>query len=355
MNYLSLSSPLLMILCLFTVSACNTEAGEANQISNKANSTKQTKGVVNVYSARHYDTDLKLYQQFQKKTGIKVNLVEAKSDQLIERIVNEGEFSPADVLITVDAGRLYRAEQRGVFSPVASKILTERIPAHLRHPDGLWFGLSKRARVIIYNKKNINAADLKTYDDLAKPKFKQQVCMRSSSNIYNISLLASLISHKGESKAQQWANGVVSNLYRRPQGNDTVNIRAVQAGQCNVSLVNSYYLARVMAADANKVSQVGIVYPNQSITGTHINISGAGVLKHAPNREHAIQLLEYLTENEAQAIYVEQNHEYPIVLSVSGSSAIQRLGQFKEDTLNASQLGKHQAAAVKAFDKAGWD
>ena len=311
-------------------------------------------GAVNVYSARHYDTDLALYTDFTERTGIKVNLIEASSDTLIERIVSEGQYSPADILITVDAGRLFRAEQRGVFAPIQSKVLNERIPAHLRHPDGLWYGLSKRARVVIFNKKKGKPAGLSTYQDLADPRFKGQICVRSSSNIYNISLLASIIQHDGEKPAEAWARGVVANLKKRPSGNDTANIKAVASGQCGLSIVNSYYIARFLASGNQAADKIGILYPNQATTGTHVNISGAGVLKHAPNRESAIRFLEYLTEERAQSMFVAGNNEYPVVSTARASDALKKLGSFKEDKINASALGTNQASAVRVFDRAGW-
>ena len=313
------------------------------------------KEVVNVYSARHYDTDLALYQDFEKNTGIRVNLIEAKSDALIERIVSEGKYSPADILITVDAGRLYRAEQRGLFSPFQSAILAERVPAHLRHPVGIWYGLSKRARVIIYNAKQGKPEGLNSYQDLAKPEFKGKICVRSSSNIYNISLLAAMVGRYGETAAQQWAQGVVDNLRRRPQGNDTANIRAVASGECGLSIVNSYYIARLLAAGNEVGKQVGILYPNQASSGTHVNISGAGVLKHAPNRDNAIRFLEYLTEPRAQFLFVEGNNEYPVVEGAKVTDVIAGMGSFKDDEINASELGKNQAAAVRIFDRVGWN
>ena len=311
-------------------------------------------GVVNVYSARHYDTDLSLYKDFTARTGIKVNLIEAASDTLIERIVNEGKYSPADILLTVDAGRLHRAEQRGIFAPVSSPLLEQRIPAHLRHPDGLWFGFSKRARVIIYNAAKGKPDNLDTYADLADPRFKKKVCVRSSSNIYNISLLASMIGHVGEAQAEAWAKGVVANLRKRPSGNDTANIKAVASGQCGVSIVNSYYIARFIASGNAAGKKVGIVYPNQATTGTHVNISGAGVLKYAPNAKNAIRFLEYLTEARAQSLFVAANNEYPVVSTAEITDVLKTLGDFKEDTINASALGAHQAAAVRVFDRAGW-
>ncbi|MEM6625140.1 MAG: Fe(3+) ABC transporter substrate-binding protein [Pseudomonadota bacterium] len=315
-------------------------------------------GDVNIYSSRHYDTDLALYEDFTEATGIKVNRLEAGADALIERIKNEGEFSPADVLITVDAGRLWRAEEAGLLSPVSSDVLNERLSESMRHPDGLWFGLSKRARVIIYNKEAGLPDKLETYEDLADPEHEGRICVRSSSNIYNMSLLASIIAHAGPEAAEAWAEGVVSNFARRPQGNDTSQITAVASGECRISVVNSYYLARFAASDdpaANRAYEgVGVIFPNQADRGTHVNISGAGVLVHAPNRANAIRFIEYLTEDSAQAYFANGNNEYPAVEGVDGSSAVEAMGDFSEDDLNLSQLGVHQAEAVRIFDRVGW-
>jgi len=312
-------------------------------------------GVVNVYSARHYDTDLALYEDFEKQYGIKINLIEAASDTLIERIANEGKYSPADILLTVDAGRLYRAEQKEIFSPLSSALLEKRVPAHFRHPDGLWFGLSKRARVIIYNTDAGSPEGLNTYQDLTKPEFKGKLCVRSSSNIYNISLLASIIEHKGEEAAGEWTKGVMANLYHRPQGNDTSNIKAVATGECGISIINSYYLARMLATGDSVAKKIGIIYPNQQTTGTHVNISGAGILKYAPNRDNAIKFIEYLTEPHAQYLFVEGNNEYPVVQGAKITDVLASMGTFKEDDINASTLGKNQSLAVKIYDRAGWN
>jgi iron(III) transport system substrate-binding protein len=315
-------------------------------------------GEVNIYSARHYDTDLALYDEFTRETGIKVNRIEADSDALIERIRSEGEFSPADLFITVDAGRLWRAEQAGILAPVSSAVLEQRIPAHLRHPQGLWFGLSTRARVIIYNKAAGKPEGLAHYADLADPRFKGQICMRSSSNIYNISLLSSIIAHKGAAEAEQWARGVVANFARPPQGNDTAMIEAVAAGECRISIANTYYLARYAKGDARDkaiFAAVGVIFPDQDTTGTHVNVSGAGVVRTAPNRANAVKFLEYLTSEQAQRYLADGNNEYPAVRGMAANSAVERLGSFRADTLNAAELGKHQAEAVRIFDRAGWN
>lgn len=313
---------------------------------------------MNVYSSRHYDTDLALYKEFTEKTGIKVNRLEAGADALIERIRREGEFSPGDILITVDAGRLWRAEQAGVLAPISSDVLNKRLPENMRHPDGLWFGLSKRARVIIYNKAAGKPSALNTYADLARSEHKGKICVRSSSNIYNISLLASLIANEGEAAAETWTKGVVANFARRPQGNDTSQIAAVSSGECGLSIVNTYYLARFANSEdpaSRKIFDgVGVIFPDQQLRGTHVNISGAGVLKHAPNRENAIRFIEYLTEEAAQGYFANGNNEYPAVPTVSTSSAVEALGSFKEDQLNVSALGANQSKAVQIFDRAGW-
>ena len=315
-------------------------------------------GEVNLYSSRHYDTDLAMYDNFTAETGIEVNLIEAGADELIERIQSEGEFSPADVLITVDAGRLWRAEQAGVLQPIDSAILNERIPDNLRHPDGLWYGLSKRARVIIYNREAGLPEPLATYEDLADPAHRGKVCIRSSGNIYNVSLLASIVARSGAEAAESWARGVVENFARPPQSNDTGQIRAVASGECGIAVVNTYYLARLAAsedsADRDVAEAVGIVFPNQDGSGAHVNISGAGVVTTSPNRDHAIRFLEYLTGTEAQAYFANGNNEYPAVSGVGASSAVEALGRFSEDDLNASLLGEHQAEAIMVFDRAGW-
>ncbi len=315
-------------------------------------------GEVNLYSSRHYDTDLALYEDFTKATGIKVNRIEADADALIERIQSEGEFSPADLLITVDAGRLWRAEEAGILAPVDSAVLTTRIPAHLRHPDGLWFGLSTRARIIIYNKAAGVPQGLANYADLANPAFKGDICVRSSSNIYNISLLSSIVAHSGADDAEAWAKGVVANFAKPPQGNDTAMIEAVAAGECRISVVNTYYLARYAGGDAKAQAifdAVGVIFPDQGGVGTHVNISGAGVVKTAPNRANAVKFLEYLTSESAQRYFADGNNEYPAAVGLKANSAVEKLGAFKADTLNAAEIGRNQAQSVKIFDRAGWN
>ncbi|GAA0479358.1 Fe(3+) ABC transporter substrate-binding protein [Parasphingorhabdus litoris] len=341
---------LVAALTIFALSACAPGAEDGGKAD------VPITGEVNIYSSRHYDTDLALYDDFTAKTGIKVNRIEAGADALIERIKSEGEFSPGDLLITVDAGRLWRAEEEGLLVPVESEVLTERLPDYLRHPEGLWFGLSKRARVIIYNNEKGRPDNLNSYADLANSVHKGKICIRSSSNIYNISLLSALIAHDGAEAAEQWAKGVVANFARAPQGNDTSQISSVAAGECDIAVVNSYYLARMAGDDEAKAEYeaVGIIFPDQEGRGTHVNISGAGLLKHAPNKENAIRFLEYLTEESAQRYFANGNNEYPAVASVKSASVVEALGEFKEDEINASELGSNQTEAVKVFDRVGW-
>jgi iron(III) transport system substrate-binding protein len=314
--------------------------------------------VVNLYSSRHYQTDEALYAEFTAATGIKVNRIEADGDALIERMKSEGVNSPADVVMTVDAGRLWRAEEAGLFQSAESTLLDQKIPANLRHPDGLWFGFSSRARLIVYNKDLVDPTGLDSYEDLADPKWKGLVCIRSSSNIYNLSLLGSIIAADGEEKAEAWAKGVVANFARDPQGGDTDQLRAAASGECGIAVANSYYLVRLLRSDKSEDQEVGaalgVIFPNQDGRGTHVNVSGAGVAKHAPHKEAAIKFLEYLASDSAQQYFADGNNEYPVVDGVAANAAVAALGSFKIDTVNVSVLGKNQPLAQMIFDRAGW-
>jgi len=334
-------------------------AGAATVVAMLASAGAANAGeVVNVYSSRHYQIDESLYEGFTKLTGIQVNRIEGKGDALIERIKSEGANSPADVLITVDAGRLWRAEQAGLFKAINSPVLNARVPARLRHPDGLWYGLSERARLIFYNKDLVKDGAIRDYEDLADPRWRDMVCIRSSSNVYNLSLLGSLIAAHGEAKAEAWAKGVVANFARPPQGGDTDQIRAVAAGQCGIGVANSYYYVRLLtsakAADRAAAQSVGVVFPNQDGRGTHVNISGIGVLKHAKHTDAAVRFIEYLTSEAAQRIFANGNNEYPVVADVAIKPALAALGDFKRDPLNVAELGKNQPIAQMIFDRAGW-
>ena len=313
--------------------------------------------VLNLYSARHYQTDEALYANFTKHTGIKINRIEGKEDELLERIRNEGSNSPADVFLTVDAARLAKAHELGLFAPLTSKTLDSRIPAHLRTDD--WFSFSTRARVIIFNKAEIKAEDVQTYDDLANPRLKGRLCSRSSSHPYNLSLMASVIAHEGEAKAEAWAKGMVANFARAPKGGDTDQIKAVAAGECGVALSNTYYVARLLRStkpeDMKIMEKVGIVWPNQASTGTHINVSGGGVLKTAPHKEAAVKFLEYLASDDAQRYFADGNNEWPVVESVKVSNpALEKMGKFKADNLPVGNLAMYQIKAQMIFDRAGF-
>ncbi|HUP94730.1 MAG TPA: Fe(3+) ABC transporter substrate-binding protein [Burkholderiales bacterium] len=328
-------------------------------LASNAFAASEPEKILNLYSSRHYQTDDSLYANFTKQTGIRVNRIEAGEDPLIERLKNEGTASPADVLVTVDAGRLWRAEQLGLFQPVKSKVLEARLPDHLRAANEQWFGFSARARVIVYNKAAVNPADVQNYEDLANPKLKGKVCTRSGSHVYNLSLMSALIEHWGERKAEDWARGVVANFARAPKGGDTDQIMAVAAGECGVAISNSYYYVRLLKSDKPEdkkaMQAVALVWPNQKSIGTHMNVSGAAVLKSAPHRDAAVQYLEYLASDAAQNYFANGNNEWPVVKAVKvDNAALASLGNFKMDTLNVSALGKNQPLAQKIFDRVGY-
>jgi len=314
---------------------------------------------LNLYSSRHYDTDRALYDNFTTATGVKVNLIEADGDELIERVQSEGENSPADVILTVDAGRLWRAQEAGLFQPIESEVLTAAIPANFRQPDGLWFGFSSRARVIVYNKDKVDPAELSTYEALTDPKWAGRIAVRSSSNMYNQSMVASMIEANGLEATEAWAKGLVANFAREPEGNDTDQISAVADGVADIAIVNSYYVARLMNSDdpaeQEVASKVDMFFPNQDDRGTHINISGGGVATHAPNRDTAIAFLEYLASPDAQALFADGNNEFPIVAGTPLNN--EYLAQFvdrKTDSLQAEIIGQKNAEALQLMDRAGW-
>ncbi len=315
--------------------------------------------VVNLYTARHYQTDERLYSDFTKATGIAINRIEGKEDEIIERIRQEGANSPADVLLTVDMGRLWRAEQAGILAPLKSAVLEVRLPAHLRDPAGRWFGFSTRARVIAYARDRVKPDQVATYDDLAAPALKGKVCVRSGSHVYNLSLLASMIAADGEEKAEAWARGVVANFARPPQGGDTDQMKAIAAGQCDVGLVNTYYYVRALnspaAADKAMVANLAVAMPGQQGRGTHVNVSGAGLVKTAPHRAAAVRFLEYLAGDAAQIHFADGNNEWPAVAGLrTANPGLASLGTFKTDTIDLALIGKHQARAQAIFDKVGW-
>jgi iron(III) transport system substrate-binding protein len=314
--------------------------------------------VMNLYTARHYDADQQIYDAFTEKTGIKVRWLEMAAPQLIERVKAEGAASPADVVLIADAGSLWRAKQAGLLQKVDAPELDERIPAVSRDPDGLWWASSRRARVIAYDKSKVTPAEVATYESLAGPAFKDGLCMRSSDNEYNLSLMASFIAHWGKEKALAWAKGVVANFARPPQGGDIDQIRAVGAGACRATLTNTYYYLRLASStapeDKRTVAAVALAFPEQLGVGTHVNISGGGIAAHAPNKANAIAFLDFLASDEAQHILAEGNHEFPAVPGVQPPPEVAAISHFKADDLPLSALGEHQAEAQDIYNQASW-
>jgi len=313
---------------------------------------------VNVYSARHYDSDHAVYDAFTKATGIKVNKLEADADKLIERLKAEGNNTPGDVLVTVDAGRLWRAKEAGLLQPTASAVLDKAVPAHLRDPEGHWFAITKRVRAIAYNKETLKPADLPTYEGLADPKWKGRLLIRSSNHVYNQSLVGSLVAAHGDAWTETWIRGVVANLARSPKGGDTDQIRAIAAGEGDLAVVNHYYYANLLKSekpeDKAVIAKVGLHFPNQADRGAHVNVSGAAVLKSAPHAENARKFLEFMLSPEAQVMLLRGNPEYPVVAGVALPPVLQQLGSFKEDQLNPAVFGRNNGEALKLADKGGW-
>jgi iron(III) transport system substrate-binding protein len=315
--------------------------------------------VLNLYSARHYQTDEALYADFTKQTGIKINRIELGDEPLLQRLRTEGAASPADVVLLVDAARLWRAQIEGLFQPVQSKVLNERIPANLRSNDGTWYGFSSRARVIVYDKARVKPEDVDTYEKLADPKNKGRVCTRSGSHPYMLSLIGSLLERLGPEKTEEWARGMVANMARPPRGGDTDQIKGVASGECGVALTNTYYWVRLVRSedptDKAIVSKVGFIWPNQATTGTHMNISGGGVAKNAPHQANAVAFLEYLTSPKAQSYFADGNNEWPVVKgAVTDNKALSALGTPRMEDVPISTIGKNQIAAQRILDRVGY-
>lgn len=314
-------------------------------------------GELNIYSARHYDSDEQLYDGFTAATGIAINLIEGNGPELLARMRAEGANSPADVFLTVDAGNLWAAAHASMFQPVTSPVLAVQIPASLKDPKNLWYGFSTRARLIFVNRKRVNPQLAQTYAALADPKLRGQICMRSSSAIYNLSLLGALIAHWGGAKAEAWVKGVVANFARSPQGNDTSLLKSTAAGECGVTIANHYYYLRLKdgtPAERAAAASLTVVFPDQAGAGTHVNISGAGVMAHAPHRGAAIRFLEYMASDAGQRILATGNHEFPAVEKGALTPELAALGRFKRDSVNVSVYGENQAQAQAIFDRAGW-
>ena len=313
---------------------------------------------VNVYSARKEALIKPVLDRFSEETGIEVNLVTGKADTLLKRLEVEGKNTPADMLLTVDVARLVRAKEKGLFQSIESEVLKETIPEYYRDNDNQWFGLSLRSRVIVYSPDRVHESELSSYADLANPKWKNRICIRSSSNVYNQSLVASMVANDGVEKTEAWAKELVKNFARKPKGGDRDQIKAVAAGQCDIAVVNTYYLAGMLTSSQESevaaAKKVKLFWPDQDSRGAHMNISGAGILKPAKHKKEAIQLLEYLVSDESQKWYAKTNHEYAIKMNIESSPVLSAWGNYKADNLNLSSLGQYNADAVLLMDRAGW-
>nr|WP_233495563.1 extracellular solute-binding protein [Rhodosalinus halophilus] len=314
-------------------------------------------GELNLYSSRHYDTDERLYSDFEEMTGITINRIEGNADELLARMEAEGENSPADVLLTVDTSRLERAKDMGLLQPIESEVIETRIPDYLQDEDNEWFGFSQRSRILFYDKDEVENPP-QTYQALADDQYEGMICIRSGTNVYSQTILAALIEHLGEEAARDWAAAVVENFARDPQGGDTDQLRGIVSGECDIAMSNTYYFARAIRTDVDGLSDsldmIGWVFPNQDSFGAHMNLSGGGVAAHAPNRENAIRFLEYLTSESAQEYFSAGNDEYPAVPGVALSPSVAELGFFKPDDLDATAIAENVPAAQRIFNEVGW-
>lgn len=333
-------------------------ASTAEPTTSGENETSEESKVVNVYSSRHYDVDKELYKQFEEETGVKVNVVEGKGEELLERLNTEGANTEADLFITADAGNLHQAKENGHLQAVDSDVLESNIPDKYRDTDNEWFGLTKRARVIVYAKDRVNPEDLSTYEALTEEQWNGKVLVRPSENMYNISLLASFIEVNGVDQAKEWAEGMVNNFARDPQGNDRDQAKAVVAGEGDVAIMNTYYMGLMLNsedAEEKKVAEeLGVFFPNQETTGTHVNISGIAMTKASKNAENAKKLMEFMSDPSAQEQFASANYEYPVNESVEPNELLKSWGEFKEQDINLSVLGENQQEAIRLFNEAGW-
>lgn len=315
-------------------------------------------GELNIYSSRHYDTDERLYTDFEDAYDVVINRIEGNADELITRMQAEGRNSPADLLITVDTSRLARAAEQGLLRPVESTVLEERIPANLQDADNMWFGFSQRARIIFYDKETVETPP-QTYADLADPAYAGMVCIRSSNNTYNQTLLASIIANQGEEAARAWAAGIVANMARPPQGGDTDQLRGLVSGECAIAVSNTYYFSRAIRTEVDGVSEaldrIGWVWPDQDGSGAHVNISGAGIAVNAPNADNALLFLEYLASDQAQIYFSEGNDEYPAVPGVPLAESVAALGDFEADDVDLSAVARQLGTAQAIFNEVGWE
>ena len=343
LNYLFYS------IILFAFSSCFMDASSDSDFGDK---------VVNIYTDRHYPLDDTLYANFEKEFGIKVNVVKGNSEDLLSRIAKEGKDTKADLLITADVGRLVQAKQAGFFQAIDSFDELKDVDNHLFDEEGYWFGLTKRARVIVYAKDRVSINDLSTYEDLTHSKWEGKIAIRSKNNVYNQSLLASIIAANGEEKALEWVKGIVNNFYQSPSGNDRDQVKAIYMGKADLAIVNTYYIGKMLTSDdveeQNAAQSIGLFYPNQSDRGAHINVSGAGVLSSAKNTENAVRLIQFLLRPSVQQQFAELNFEFPVHKNVSSSELVSAWGTFKEDQIALSKIGELNTLAIKLFDKGGW-
>ena len=336
----------LIFIITIILASCSTQNEESNE--------------VNLYSQRHYSVDELQYKNFTKKTGIKVNVVKANADELIERLKNEGENSPADLFVTVDAGKLYNARESGVLQKIPNEAINKNIREDILDADSYWAPITYRSRIIVYSNERVSESDLSTYEDLANSKWKNRILVRSSSNAYNQALMSSLVANLGSENTEKWSSAVVSNFARDPKGSDRDQVKAIASGQGDLAIVNSYYIGLLLASEKeeeiNAGNSVSVFFPNQGEgdRGSHINISALGLTKNSPNRRNAIKLIEYLTSEEAQKVYVNNSYEYPANSLVQPSEIVRGWGEFKIDTLNLNALGEYRPEAIKIFDKTGW-
>lgn len=341
---------------MLVLAACGSGSKKEDNI--KTDSKKSETSEVNLYTSRHYDIDDELYKKFEQETGIKVNIINDEADVLIERIKREGTATKADLLLTADVGRLYRAKEEGLLQSVSSDKLSKQIPENLRDVDDMWVGLTKRARILVYNKDKIKPEELSTYEALTEDQWKNRVLVRSSESVYNQSLLASFIEINGEDEAKEWAQGIVNNFAKNPEGGDRDQAKAIAAGVGDVAIMNSYYFGQMLNSqepeEVKVAESLGIFFPNQDTTGTHINISGAGVVKGSKNVDNAVALLEYLSDEEAQNEFASANYEFPVNENVEPSELLKSWGDFKEQDLPLSTLGENNAKAIMIFNEVGW-
>lgn len=349
---------LLFVGLLSLLWSCGGNQPKQEATAANTNAEEKKEEVVNVYSHRFYDADKELFKRFEEKTGIKVNVKKDKDDKLIQLLQTEGENTQADVLVTVDAGRLYYATELDLLQSVTSEGLEKNVPENFRESDGYWYGLTKRARVIAYSLERVKPEQLSTYEALTNPEWKGKISIRSSGNIYNQSLMASIIANSGEEKALEWAKGIVANMWQEPKGNDRDQIKNIALGKADVALVNTYYMGKLLNSsnemEKEAAAKVALFFPNQEDRGTHVNISGAGITKHAKNKENAVKLLEFLTSEEAQKVYAQSNYEYPVNANVEPSDLLKQWGDFKMDQIDLKKLGSENSTAVKIFKEANW-